>query len=57
METKQKQAKVSFEHSDCKWFNYEDEIKILTFKNSKEILKIANNFLIEREKSSLNRYM
>ncbi len=46
-----------FEHTSYKWFNYEDALKILTFKNSKDILKKANNFLIEREKSSLIKFL
>ena len=33
------------EHSDYGWFNYEDAIKNLQFKNDREILKKANDFL------------
>ena len=41
-ETNQKQVKLSFEHLDHKWSNYEDTIKLITFGNSKEILKKGN---------------
>ncbi|MFL2933174.1 MAG: bis(5'-nucleosyl)-tetraphosphatase [Nitrososphaerales archaeon] len=41
-ETNQKQVKLSFEHLDHKWSNYEDSMKLITFENSKEILKKGN---------------
>ena len=41
-ETNQKQVKLSFEHLDYKWSNYEDLTKLITFENSKEILKKGN---------------
>ena len=41
-ETNQKQVKLSFEHLDHKWSNYEDAMKLITFGNSKEILKKGN---------------
>lgn len=44
-ETKTKEVKISFEHIDYKWLLYEEALKQLTYKNSKEILKKANNFL------------
>jgi len=55
-ETKTKKIKLSFEHTDFKWLSYSQAIKTLTFKNSKDILKKANNFLIkkQKEKRSLN---
>ena len=41
-ETKTKKVKLSFEHINYKWLNYEEALKQLTFKNSKEILKKAH---------------
>lgn len=47
-ETKEKDIKVSFEHLGFEWLSYEKAIKKLTFKNAKEILKKANEFLSEK---------
>ena len=44
-ETKTEEVKLSFEHLDFKWLTYEEAIKQLTFKNAKEILQKANDFL------------
>ena len=44
-ETKTKEVKLSFEHINYKWLNYEEALKQLTFKNSKEILKKAHEML------------
>ena len=44
-EIKTREIKLSSEHLDFKWLLYEDAIKRLTFKNAKEILKKADNFL------------
>ena len=44
-ETKTNEIKISFEHTGFKWLNYNDTLKQLTFKNSKEILKKANEML------------
>jgi len=44
-ETKTKEVKVSFEHIGFKWLPYEEAIEKLTFKNAKEILKKANDYL------------
>ena len=44
-ETKTKTVKVSFEHIGFKWLPYEEAIEKLTFKNAKEILKKANDYL------------
>jgi len=45
-ETKTKEVRLSFEHKDYAWLEYDEALEKLTFKNSKEILKKANNFLI-----------
>ncbi|MBZ9578705.1 NUDIX domain-containing protein [Patescibacteria group bacterium] len=44
-ETKTKKVRTSFEHIGYKWLPYEEALAKLTFKNAKEILKKANNFL------------
>ena len=47
-ETKTKTVKVSFEHIGFKWLPYEEAIEKLTFKNAKEILKKANEFISKK---------
>ena len=44
-ETKNKNVKISFEHIGYQWLPYEKAIKKLTFENTKEILKKANDYL------------
>lgn len=44
-ETKEEKVKISHEHIGYEWLNYEDALKRVTFKNSREILKKANSFL------------
>ena len=44
-ETNQKQVKLSFEHLDYKWSDYEGLMKLITFENSKEILKKGNEII------------
>ncbi len=46
-ETNQQEVTVSYEHNDYKWCNFEEALNLLTHKNSKEILKKANEFLKE----------
>jgi len=43
--TKTKKVKLSFEHKDYVWSEYDEALDKLTFKNSKEILRKANAFL------------
>jgi len=44
-ETKTKDVKISFEHLGYEWLPYEDALGKLTFKNAKDIIKKANEFL------------
>lgn len=44
-ETKTEKVEISFEHIDYKWLPYEEALEQLTFKNAKEILERANDFL------------
>ncbi|MBZ9572854.1 NUDIX domain-containing protein [Patescibacteria group bacterium] len=44
-QTKTEEVKLSYEHKDYTWLPYEEALNRLTFKNSKEILKKANDYL------------
>jgi len=46
-ETKAKKIKLSYEHKDYAWLEYQEALEKLTFKNAKEILKKANQFLMK----------
>ncbi|MCX6764570.1 MAG: NUDIX domain-containing protein [Candidatus Nealsonbacteria bacterium] len=48
VKTKAKKIKISFEHLGFKWLSYEKALNQLSFKNAKEILKKADNFLSEK---------
>lgn len=43
--TKTKKIRLSYEHKDYAWLEYKQALEKLTFKNAKEILKKANEFL------------
>ena len=47
-ETEKDKIKLSFEHMDFKWLNFEEAMKKLTFENAKNVLKKADGFLKER---------
>jgi len=38
-------VKISHEHKDYKWLEYKEAMEKLSFKNTKKILKKANDFL------------
>ena len=44
-ETKTEKVKISFEHIGYKWLPYEQAFEQLTFRNAKNILEKANDFL------------
>jgi 8-oxo-dGTP pyrophosphatase MutT (NUDIX family) len=46
-ETNQEGVTVSYEHNDYKWCSCEEALNLLTHKNSREILKKADEFLQE----------
>jgi len=48
-QTKQKKVKISFEHIGFAWLPFEKAIETLTYKNSKEILKKAHQFLLKKK--------
>ena len=45
IESKTKEVRLSFEHSDYKWLNFEEAYTLVTFKTAKGVLKKANEFL------------
>ena len=47
-ETKTKEIKLSFEHIGFQWLPFREALNKLTFKNAKEILKKANDFLSKK---------
>jgi len=44
-ETKNKEVLISSEHKDYRWLAYQDALDKLTYKECKETLEKANNFL------------
>ena len=46
-ETKTRDIIISGEHIGYKWLSYEEALNQLTYKNAKEIIKKANDYLIE----------
>lgn len=50
-ETKTKDVKISHEHKGFLWLPIEEAIKKTTFKNSKKLLKEANDFIYLKMKS------
>jgi len=46
--TKAEEVKISWEHIGYKWLPYQQALKQLTYKNAKEILKKANDYLSEK---------
>ena len=47
-EAKTQEVKISGEHIDYQWLPFSEALEQLTFKNAKEILEKANNFLSEK---------
>ena len=48
VESKTKEVKLSFEHTDYAWLPYEKAIETLTFGNARKVLKKAYDFLKQR---------
>jgi len=48
-ETKTKEISLSPEHTGFLWLLFDEAYKKVTYKNSKELLREANNFLISNE--------
>lgn len=45
-ETKQKDIRLSKEHEDFKWLSYDEALNLIKFKNQKELLKKAHEFIL-----------
>ena len=45
-QTRQKEVTISSEHFGFLWLGYEDAIEKLTYKNAKQVLKEARDFLL-----------
>ncbi len=46
-ETKTKKVHLSFEHNDFKWCTFEDAMKLIKFSDTKNVMKMADEFLRE----------
>jgi 8-oxo-dGTP pyrophosphatase MutT (NUDIX family) len=46
-ETKTKEVKISHEHTGFVWLPFAEALKKTTFKNSKKLLKDANDFIVK----------
>ena len=47
-ETKTEEVKISSEHTGFLWLTIDEAIKKTTFKNSKKLLKEANDFILKK---------
>lgn len=45
LETKTEEIKISFEHEDFKWCEFEEALKLVVHKNSKDLLEKALKFI------------
>lgn len=52
-EAKTDAVKISFEHTGYEWLSYEEALKRITYKNSKEVLEEANEFLLNNRQLSI----
>ena len=50
METKTTKIELSFEHVGFEWLTFERAMAKLTFKNARDVLQKANDFLKKKEK-------
>ena len=49
-EAADKNVKLSHEHSDFKWLSFEEALKLMKYKNQKELLGKAHEFILEKLK-------
>jgi len=54
-ETKKEDVKISEEHLEFKWLEFDDALKQLTYNNSKRVLKAAHKFL--QRHSSIKKFL
>lgn len=45
METKTSEVKLSFEHIDFEWLTFQEAMKRLTFKNARDVLQKADDYI------------
>lgn len=50
-------VKISHEHLEFIWADYETAMETLTYDNTKSILKKAHNFLQKREKGTIEKFL
>ena len=48
-----REVMISHEHIDFGWYEYEEAMKKLTYKNARDVLKKAYQFIIDREENIL----
>ena len=53
IESEEKNVNLSFEHVDYAWLPFQKALKRLTYKNAKDLLKMAHQFI----KSPLNSFL
>jgi bis(5'-nucleosidyl)-tetraphosphatase len=56
-ETKEEHITLSEEHIGFEWLPFDKACEKATFKNTREILKKANDFLIKRQKEGLGNFL
>lgn len=49
VKTKEKEIKISWEHLGYQWLPYEKTLERLIYKNAREILEKANDFLVKHD--------
>jgi 8-oxo-dGTP pyrophosphatase MutT (NUDIX family) len=50
-ETEIEEIKISDEHTGFLWLPFDEAIKKISFKNSKKLLKKANDFIVQKQSS------
>lgn len=55
--TEQTETKVSWEHKEVGWFDYEGALNRITFKTDKDVLQKAENYLKKELKNNLSKFL
>ncbi len=55
--TEKKEVKISWEHKGFIWLNFNDALQKITFNNSKQILRNAEEFLNKLDKQNLKKFL
>ena len=48
LESKTEKVRISHEHKGFKWLPFGDALRLITYKNSKDVLSAANDFLLQK---------